>query len=206
MTHGTHWPIALAFLAASAASHAQQWEPAKVELTPFVGYQSEIEFTDQNTGSGLKLDSTDNAGLIVDVGLAPDIQLEFLYSRSSSGLTPDGSGIALSDIKVEYFHVGALYVYQGGRVRPFFGATGGATRFSPDAPGLDRDTRFSLGLAGGVKLFLARNIGLRLEARAFATQVDSNSAAFCNNGSCRIFYDGDFIWQYMFNAGVIVAF
>jgi hypothetical protein len=206
MIRGTHWAIALAFLTASVASHAQQWEPTKVELTPFVGYQSEIEFTDQNTGSGLDLDNTDTAGLIVDVALAPDMQLEFLYSRADSGLTPDRGGPALTDIKVEYLHVGAFYIYQGGRVRPFFGATGGATRFSPDAPGLDSDTRFSLGLAGGVKLFLARNIGVRLEARAFATQVDSDSAAFCNNGTCRIFYDGDFIWQYMFNAGVIVAF
>jgi len=206
MTRGTHGALALALLTASAASHAQQWAPAKVELTPFVGYQSAIEFADQTNGGGLELDSTDNAGLIVDVGLAPNMQLEFLYSRADSGLAPDRGGAALTNIKVEYFQIGALYVYQEGRVRPFFGATGGATRLSPDAPALDGDTRFSLGLAGGVKLFLARNIGVRLEARAFATQVDSESAAFCNNGTCRIYYDGDFLYQYMFNAGVIIAF
>jgi hypothetical protein len=71
---------------------------------------------------------------------------------------------------------------------------------------MDSDTNFSLGIVGGVKLFLTKNIGLRLEARGFATQVSSDSAAFCNNGGCRIFYDGDFFWQVTANAGLVVAF
>lgn len=198
---------ALACLGAPQVAHAQQaGQPARFELTPYTGYQSKQEFSDQASGHSLKLESTQSEGLIVDVNLAPDTQLEFLYSTAKSALSPEGGGAALTDVKVEYLHVGAIYVYSNGRVRPFFGATGGATRLSPTAPGLDSDTNFSLGLAGGVKLFLTKNIGLRLEARAFATQVDSDSAAFCNNGSCRIFYDGDFIMQYTANAGVVIAF
>jgi opacity protein-like surface antigen len=111
-----------------------------------------------------------------------------------------------TDVKVEYLHVGAIYAFNRGRVRPFFGGTVGATRLSPDAPGLNSDTNFSLGLAGGVKPFLTKHVGLRLEGRVFATQVDSDSAAFCTNGSCRIFYDGDFLWQYTANAGIVIGF
>lgn len=194
-------------LASIRAVSAQVPErPTQFELAPFAGYQSSDTFSDEATGTQLKLESKQTLGVIVDVNLSPDTQLEFLYSQANPSLAPKGGGTALTDIKVEYLHVGAIYVYSNGHVRPFFGATGGATRFSPDAPGLDSDTNFSLGLVGGVKLFLAKNIGVRLEARAFATQVDSNSAAFCNNGSCRIFYEGDFIYQYMANAGVIIAF
>lgn len=198
--------LAMACLAAGTASAQQGEQATRIELTPFVGYQSSETFSDEVTDTSLKLDSTQNAGLIVDVNLAPDTQLEFLYSTATSSLAPERGGRTLTDVKVEYLHVGAVYVYSAGKVRPFFGVTGGVTRFSPDAAGLDSDTNFSLGLAGGVKLFLTKNIGLRLEARAFATQVDSDSAAFCNNGTCRIFYEGDFIWQYSANAGVIIAF
>ena len=102
--------------------------------------------------------------------------------------------------------MGAIYAFSSGRVRPFFGGTAGATRLSPDAPGLDSDTNFSVGLAGGVKLFLTKHVGLRLEARVLATQVDSESAAFCTNNTCRIFYDGDFLWQYTANAGIVIGF
>lgn len=207
-THTTAIAIGLlASLAICPTALAQQAErETRLEITPFVGYQSGEEFSDQVSGTTLKLESASSAGLIVDVNLASDTQLEFLYSTAKSSLAPEGGGPALTDVKVEYLHVGAVYVYSNGRVRPFFGATAGVTRFSPDAPGLDSDTNFSLGLAGGVKLFLTKNIGLRLEARAFGTQVSSDSAAFCNNGTCRIFYDGDFIFQYTANAGVVIAF
>lgn len=197
----------LASVAACPAVLAQQpGQTTRFEITPFAGYQSSEDFSDEVSGTELKLESTGNAGIIFDMNLAPDTQLEFLYSTATSSLAPKSGGPALTDVKVEYLHVGAVYVYSDGRVRPFFGATGGATRFSPDAPGLDSDTNFSLGLVGGFKLFLTKNIGLRVEARAFATQVDSDSAAFCNNGSCRIFYEGDFIWQYAANAGIVIAF
>ena len=197
----------LACLAASAAAIAQQPEQSpRFELTPFAGYQSSEKFTDETTGTRLKLESAPSAGLIFGMNVAPDIQLEFLYSRAKSSLSPEGGGPVPTDIKVEYLHVGAIYVFSSGRVQPFFGGTAGAARFSPDAPGLHSETNFSVGLAGGVKLFLTKHVGLRLEARVFATQVDSDSAAFCNNGSCRIFYDGDFLWQYTANAGIVIGF
>ncbi len=197
----------LFWLLASATAIAQQPEQwPRFELTPFAGYQSGEEFTDQTTGTRLKLESAPSAGLILDMNVAPDTQLEFYYSRAESSLSPEGGGPVPTDIKVEYLHVGAIYAFSRDRVRPFFGGTAGATRLSPDASGLNSDTNFSVGLTGGVKLFLTKHVGLRLEARVFATQVDSESAAFCTNGTCRIFYDGDFLWQYTANAGIVIGF
>ena len=197
----------LACLAACPAANAQQpGQSPRFELTPFAGYQSGEKFTDETTGTSLELESASTTGLIFGMNVAPDIQLEFFYSKAKSALSPEGGGPVPTDIKVEYLHVGAIYTHNGSRVRPFVGGTAGASRFSPDAPGLDSETNFSVGLAGGVKLFLTKHIGLRLEARVLATQVDSDSAAFCNNGSCRIFYDGDFLWQYTANAGIVIGF
>ena len=198
--------VATACLLPQAAWAQQAPRSTTVEIAPFVGKQSGADFTDQTTGTGLELKSADSAGLVVNYNLRPDTQLEFLYSRAKSEIKPDDGGPALTDLKVEYLHVGAAYVYNGGRTRPFLSVTAGATLLDPSLPGSDRDIRFSLGIAGGVKLFLTDNIGLRLAARAVATQVDSDSAAFCVNGACRIYYDGDFMTQYAANIGVIVAF
>jgi opacity protein-like surface antigen len=198
--------MALCVLACLASSPAMAQQAQRVEITPFAGYQSKETFTDQTTGAKLKLDDAHSVGLIVDVDVAQNSQVEFLYSRAKSALAPEGGGPALTDIKVEYLQVGGLLVYGNERVKPFFGATLGVTRFSPDASGMDSDTNFSLGLVGGVKVFLTKHVGLRFEARGFATSVNSDSAAFCNNGGCKIFYDGDFIWQLTANAGLIVAF
>jgi len=201
----------LALLAGLAAMPqpglAQAWPPLEVEITPFVGYQSSLEFKEEGTGNVLELEETDNLGLFLDFTLTPDTQLEFLYLKSSKApLRPDMGGAALADIGVEYLHVGGLLLFSQDKLRPYIGGGLGATHFSPDAPGMDGDTRFSLSFGGGVKYFLARNIGFRLDARAFLTQTDSDSAAFCVNGVCRIHYDGDFITQYTVSAGIIVGF
>lgn len=192
--------------ACSEASAQQPAQGQRFEVSAITGYQEKETFTDATTGAKLRLDSAHSGGLIVDVNVTPDSQMEFIYTRAKSSLAPEAGGPALTDVKVEYLHVGGILVYGKDHVRPFFGATLGASRFSPDAPGMDSDTNFSLGIVGGVKLFLTKNIGLRLEARGFATQVSSDSAAFCNNGGCRIFYDGDFFWQVTANAGLVVAF
>lgn len=207
MPHLARLLATTAFCGLSAQSgvlFAQQ-APASTqfELTAFAGYQSSLDFSDQTSGGEIELKSANNAGIIIDVNLAPDLQLEFLYSQSRSGLD-DAAGVRLADVKIEYLHAGAAYVYNAGRVRPFFVMTGGATRLNPSVG--DGDTRFSLGLGGGVKFFLTDNIGLRIEARAYATQVDSDSATFCRNGTCRVYYDGDFLMQYVGQAGITIAF
>jgi opacity protein-like surface antigen len=194
----------LTCLAVSPAASAQQ--PRQVELTPFVGYQSKESFTDETTASTLKLDNAPSVGLIVDVDATPGSQYEFLYSQAKSSLAPERGGRTLTDVKVEYLHAGGLLVFGDDHVRPFFGATLGLSRFSPDASRMDSDTNFSLGLVGGVKFFLTRHVGLRFEARGFATATNGNSSAFCNSGTCKIFYDGNVLWQATANAGLVIAF
>ena len=195
---------------ASLPLHAQQPVPAsapgtRFELTAIAGIQSGADFSDQQNGGDVRMHSAENLGLILDFNVAPDTQLEILYSRATPELD-DSDGSRLADLKIEHLHVGGVYVYNAGHVRPFFAATLGATRFDPSAPGSGSDTRFSLGLGGGVKLMLTDNIGVRLEARAYAIEVDSDSAVFCVNNTCRIHYDGDFLMQYAAHAGVVIAF
>jgi len=197
----------IACLHTCGLASAQQPEQAtRVELTPMAGYQGQENFTDATSGAKLRLDGAHSFGLIVDVNVTPNSQVEVLYTSAKSALAPAAGGPELTDVKIEYLHVGGLLVYGHDRVRPFFGATLGASRFSPNAPGLNSDTNFSVGIVGGVKLFLTKNFGLRLEARGFATQTSGDGAAFCNNGACRIFYDGDFFWQVTANAGLVIAF
>jgi hypothetical protein len=62
-------------------------------------------------------------------------------------------------------------------------------------------------MVGGAKLWVARNVGLRFEARGVFTLLDSNSKTFCTNGFCTIFYgNSQVISQGEVRAGLILRF
>jgi hypothetical protein len=112
---------------------------------------------------------------------------------------------------VQYLHIGGTVGYMDNpRVTPFFGATNGATRFSPDASGLDDETKLSFSLGGGLKIPITDHIGLRFDLRAFVTLLDSDSEIFCVSdavdSSCRISAQSDTFLQYSAGLGIIAAF
>ena len=92
-------------------------------------------------------------------------------------------------------------------VRPFIVLTLGATRFSPSVAGAGSDWRFSLGFGGGVKVFLSKRWGFRLDARAWPTFIAGGGAFFCSlPGGCLIAFGGSASWQGSATGGVILAF
>jgi hypothetical protein len=79
-------------------------------------------------------------------------------------------------------------------------------RFVPGAGEYDSVTKFGGGVGLGVKTFFAKNVGLRLEGRAFYTLVKGEGGAFCVNGSCLFAFSGSGLWQGDVSAGLILAF
>jgi opacity protein-like surface antigen len=178
------------------------------EITPFVGYRFGGDFEDSGTGVGLDIKNSESYGIILGMDMSPETQIEFLYSHQATELKPAGSfsPTSITDLDVDYYHFGGTYIWNPKRdLRPFIQATLGVTHFSPDQAGLSSETRFSFGIGGGVKYFITKHFGLRLDGRALGTLLNSNSAIFCSGG-CTIRVQGSTLWQFEGGLGVIFAF
>ncbi len=182
---------------------------AGVEVTPFAGLRFGGSFEDTNTGNQISLDESGSYGLVVDVDLEPDKQIEIYLSRQSTTLSADGTftGNPLFDLTVEYYHVGGLYLIdiQNERVRPFVSGTLGITRMNPQGDGLSTETRFSLAIGGGAKFFITDHLGLRLDARGIFTALSSSGAVFCSGG-CAISVQSSGFIQGELAAGLVMRF
>ena len=188
---------------------------AGVEITPFTGYTMGGDFSNAATGQSLSLSDTSSIGIMLDFKQAADPRqpgsswIELYISRQPTKLRMDqtllGGGTSL-DVDVEYYHIGGTYGHAEGKVQPFVVGTFGATHMVPKQSGLESDTRFSLSLGGGVKLYLTEHVGLRLDARWFGTLFNGSGGIFCSNGACLVTVQGDVLSQYSANAGLILAF
>lgn len=128
----------------------------KVEITPFWGFQFGGDFNDLDVEDG------DTYGLLVDFALSLNSQVELMYNRQDTALQQDRLfGPDLFDL--EYYHLGFLYQWTPGQMRPFLVASLGATRL--DSEGLEGETRFSWSLGGGVKMLVNNHFGFRFEGR-----------------------------------------
>jgi len=178
------------------------------EVTPFVGYRFGGDFRDSVTGAGLDIDDSESYGIVLGKNMSPETQLEFLYSHQTTELKSTGlfSATSLTDLDIDYYHLGGSYIWNPKRkMRPFIQASVGVAHLNPDRGGLGSETRFSFGIGGGLKYFLTKHIGLRLDGRALGTLLNSNSAVFCSGG-CTINVQGSTLWQFEGNLGLVFAF
>src|SRR5262245_51173696 len=117
--------ILAALLLIPAAALAQA--PHRFEVTPMVGWRFDGEFNvddDFLDERNVRVDEGQAFGVIFDVPLGPNFQIEFLANRQDSefvvdpGLfTPERS---LGDVTIDMFHAGILYQFGPGQVQGFF--------------------------------------------------------------------------------------
>ena len=166
--------IALVLLS-PAAAFAQ---PQTLEITPTIAYHFagdfdlEYAFVHQE----LEVDEGEAYGLTLGIPLGSIFHLEFLARQQSTELSSDGGlfGVdeELGDLDIDYYHVGALFQFDAGRVHPYFVASAGLARLDFELPNADREDQPSASLGGGIKLYLSENVGLRFEGRAFYVDLD----------------------------------
>ncbi len=186
----------------------------RVEITPFAGYRFGGNITTDGDFffdqlADFEVADGSSVGVILDFRLIDNLFLEFNLSRQDTKLREDfgllDPGIDLLDLKVDYYHVGILYQWAPGQIRPFVTASLGGTRFDPDARDLDSLTRFSVGLGGGVKFLFSDHVGLRFEGRGFGTLIEDGDEVYCDFGDC-YHSDGTYLWQGEVRAGLVLAF
>lgn len=196
--------VLLTVLAVVPVAHAT---PNGLELTPYVAYRfgGEIEDGDGSfRNDTTDIDEGEAFGVTLDIPLDGGFKLELLVSRQQSEAQFDEGlfepSFNLGDIDVTYGHVGLLYEWQPGHLRPFVVGSAGATLLDPSFPDADEETRFSIAFGGGVKVFLSEHVGLRLEGRGFWTAVDEDSDRYYDYGD-----NGDVLFQGEASVGLILA-
>jgi hypothetical protein len=187
--------------AADPPQHTNFWE-----FTPFAGFTAGGEFENPADGSDRDLDEDSNFGLIVNAAVDDWRHYELLYSTQSTSV----EGATPIDMDVQYLQIGGIVSYPDAtRVIPYFGLTVGAARFSPDAPGLDDETKLAASIAGGFRVPITEHFAVRLDLRAFVSVLDTDGDLFCvSDGgvTCNISAKSDTFLQYSAALGVTVGF
>jgi hypothetical protein len=196
---------AVVLVTAAAASAGAQ----TVEVTPFGGYRFGGSFGEIPAGTVVDDDGGASVGVIVNVDIGrhwEGVKLEGVYSRQRAGLSVRSSSLApptrVTAI-VDQVLIGGIRDLGTGRARTFLSGLLGLTRYA--VPG-DTEVRFAIGAGTGVKAYLNRNIGLRLDLRGYLTVVDLNGGGVCGGGGCRLRFSVNPAFQGDATAGLLIAF
>jgi hypothetical protein len=203
--------LLLTGLCLSGPAVAQEPGP-RFELTPFAAWRGGGEFSDTQSSASIDLRESSAFGVTFNGVVQQNTQWEVFYGRQSTEADPMGTlpGTAVFDMDVDTLHVGGTYLFDGDTVVPFIAMTLGASRYDPHSAGFSAKTFVSGSFGGGWKFSIARNIGIRAEARAYGTLIDSDNRLFCESdggaGSCLIILEGEILWQWEARIGLTLRF
>lgn len=186
-------------------------EDLRFSLTPFAGYRMGGEVATEDESVSIKLDDSSSFGLLLNWPTKTNTEWEIHYSlqQTEARITDsDTSEETRVDFDAHTAQIGGTYLFEGTEtVIPYLAMTLGGTYVKTEN---DSDTFFSTSLGVGVKFFPSARVGLRLEARGYATFVNSSSQIFCQTGPdlnvCAIQLEGDIVGQVETFAGITVRF
>jgi hypothetical protein len=190
------------------AADTREVQAQIAEVTPFVGYRFGGSFFERVTGQEVDLDGTSTVGLVVNVPIYDDLQIEALFTHQEGRVVvPAGAGqTTVFPVTVDHWMGGGLREFDYGRAVPFLTGLLGLTRYG--SPG-DNEIRFTVAAGGGAKLLPTRHLGLRVDGRVFTTFADIEGRAIaCSSpaGVCLFALDATLLWQAEFTVGVVIAF
>ena len=170
------------------------------DFTFFGGFRTGGDLMEATTEQDLHADTTPSFALAIDIAYEPRKQLQLFYSRQKTQLTPATVPAPVvtdrAPLRIEYLHLGGTAFFDETGEGGYATAGVGATRFTPDAPGLSAETKPSLSIAFGYMVPLVPGLALRLELRGYATWVDSKGGLFCGSGAaCPASIKGDGFYQ-----------
>jgi len=187
-------------------------EGLNTELTPFGAYRFGGTFDVKGSNASYELDDSSSYGLIVNFRHQANTQWEILYSRqqSEAELIETTGGDPLVDVDMHILQVGGTYQGEGDTVRPYLAVTIGGTRIEIRSSGTESDTFLSGSIGIGLQVRPNERLGLRLEARAYGTLMNSDTDLFCQTGPdqnvCAIRVDAGALGQIETFAGIVFRF
>jgi len=206
-------PLLLAFALAPCAGALAQQAPARFELGIAWGRSFRGSFargTSDFFDEKVESDTAISKGVRLAYAVSERVSLEILAERVDTRFVSFGGGLfpketELGVLQMRFVEVGGRWALTRGRVVPFVGGGLGIAVLDPDIPGrtdIRDSTRLSLHLDAGVKAYLTKWLGLRLDARPRFVYLGARRDPFDGGvlDSGRWFHqvDGDF--------GLFVAF
>jgi outer membrane protein with beta-barrel domain len=206
--------IARALVATLALAAAPAFaQPTHVQISPFLGYRwgGHIEGNDNALfDRDVDVDDSEVYGVRLELELSPHFAIELLGSHQPTRFVNGddelfGDDQAIADVDIDTLQVGAVFQGGPGQVKPYGVVSLGMTRLDPKIRGTSSDERFSGSFGGGVKVFVNRSFGFRVEGRGYLTDTADN-------------FDDDFdhhcsdscgpndLFQAEVTAGIILAF
>lgn len=153
-----------------------------LELTPMIGYRWGGTLTAESNdlfNQDMDVDSAASYALLVDVPLGRHHQIELFVDHQS---TQFGNDVLFAppspdriDTDITYYHVGYVFQWTPGNLRPYVTASLGLASIDPDVPGIGREERFSWSMGGGLKVLASEHVGFRLDTRIFGADTGSFS-------------------------------
>ena len=173
------------------------------EITPFLGYQfgGDVETFYQGAHHDVNINSSENWGVVLSLGLSPMTQIELLYSTQDTEADAQRFEDSLG-LKIDYWQVSMLWNFDpDAQIQPYVVFGIGGTWLRPD--GFSNTSRFSGNIGGGAKIFFSDSIGLRLEGRFYGTYINSTTS-YCDPFWCYGYNNS--LYQFDVSAGLIIRF
>jgi hypothetical protein len=210
----TWFAVAALFLLGAISTNAQ----GRVELTPFVGYETSASYpvnglsgpTGTNPIDRLRVNDSLAFGTFLDYSLTENSQLEFMWNRNNTSYSAhdilSNSYISAYHSDIDQYQFGGLYMFRSSaeRLRPYLAGSLGFTHDS-NSNGTPNRTEFSFSLGGGVKYYLTRHIGLRGDLRYLPTYGSSSNELYCYFG-CYYANVSHYLNRGSFTGGIIFKF
>ncbi len=192
------------FVAAAAASSASA---QSVMITGFGGYRMGGGFTGATSQTRYDIANRASFGGIVDIATSKSFRIEMLFSRQQTEVGVDEITIGpRMPLTVDFYQVGIMEERGEGKGRGIGALLVGATRFVPEATGIQDEVHFSASLMLGVKYLLGKHVAIRADGRGVVTFVSGGGGALCGNGGCLVTFSGSTIFQPEVTAGLTLAF
>jgi hypothetical protein len=189
---------------AQQSSKAQRSSTApRVDIIPMGGYTWTLSQSATYGASVGDIDIKSGGfwGIAADIYAVPYMQIRLLYRRQDSKLTfKRGGGIEedISDLAVEYWHIGAVKGIRKGNLLPYSGITLGATRFVTD---FEDNWKFSILISLGAKIYVNDRIGLMVAGQ----MPFSFTGAFVGVGTGGVSIGGTGIAQFDVVGGLVIT-
>jgi len=207
--------IALALVIVAVGLQPRVAEAQRFELTPVIGWASEIRLDEDGYGirglQSTRFDEGSSFGLIGDFALGRRWMLEVAVARRESALrthTRFAPGLSSSRTDIDTYEVGGQYRWRREVLSPFVGLNVGQTRFDvDDFFRSGSETYPTAALLAGFVVEGHRRIGLRADARYSTVFLDDDQeSAICLVSLCRTDLDDTTTEQVELRIGVVFRF
>ena len=191
----------------SLPSFAKQ--PLNVEITPLIGYRFGGDFNTSTDAvhNRIELSEEISYALLTAWSFDRKRQGEFLVSHYDTNFSSsDDFSASNTGLGITYAHLGGNVPISEGIVPLFVSGGFGLSHFNPEESKLNSETRFSINVGLGSKIFLTENISFRLDSRIYGTFFNSDSAIFCDVDTCAVYISSDMWFQSEVSAGLTFSF